>query len=77
MQQEIETKCYYKTAFLKNIISKSISPKTEPIGIGSESITLFFYFLYFDMEINALSDSKVWGLIFLSAHLKLDTQTSL
>lgn len=38
---------------------------------------LFFYFLYFDMEINALSDSKVQGSNFLFTHLKLDTQTSL
>lgn len=37
----------------------------------------FFYFIYCDMEINALSDLTVWGPNFLPEHLKLDTQTSL
>lgn len=72
-EKKIKTKCYCVIGFLKKINLKNIE-----LGLWNVNPWFhFFYFVYFDMEINVLSDSTVWGPNFLSEHLKLSAQTSL
>lgn len=73
IEKKTKIKCYCVIGFLKKINLKNIE-----LGLWNVNPWFhFFYFVYFDMEINVLSDSTVWGPNFLSEHSKLSAQTSL